>query len=397
MEEHTTRPLIPTEIPKYVRVVPRMEGDLRCLTELLAPEVPPKILARPVKGACVSFCFGDASGDGYGFSASIRGLPELEYEFGKWKEKFSKRASSNLREALNLLQALQHLVEAGKVPPGTDVWIFTDNFVTERAFWKGNAGGKELFEVVLEMRKLEMTGAIFIHVIWVAGTRMIQQGTDGLSRGDFSNGVMLGEAMRTHVPINLSPVARSPKLADWLQSWAKELEASIISPTDWFHNAHQGGNHVWVPAVVVADAALEQLVEIRHTRPWTAHIFVCPALMTMTWRKQLGKVADVLFNVPVGTDVWPTRMHEPLIIGIIFPLPDRHPWSLRKTKLMADAQKELSGVWSADCSREGDYLRELCVRARDVGAMPESLAREVLQTVQERLVPGRAFAERGGR
>jgi hypothetical protein len=40
-----------------------------------------------------------------------------------------------------------------------------------------------------------MDGKLFIHLIWVAGTRMIAQGTDGTSQGDLSNRVMSGKAM----------------------------------------------------------------------------------------------------------------------------------------------------------------------------------------------------------
>jgi hypothetical protein len=44
--------------------------------------------------------------------------------------------------------------------------------------------------MILELRKMEMEGQFIIHLIWIAGKRMIAQGSDGLSRGDFSSGVM---------------------------------------------------------------------------------------------------------------------------------------------------------------------------------------------------------------
>lgn len=42
---------------------------------------------------------------------------------------------------------------------------------------------------------------LFLRVIWVAGTRMIEQGTDGFSRGDLENGVATGVNMLTYVPL----------------------------------------------------------------------------------------------------------------------------------------------------------------------------------------------------
>jgi hypothetical protein len=54
----------------------------------------------------------------------------------------------------------------------------------------------------MRLRKLEMDGHIFIRVIWFAGTRMIDQGTDGLSRGDFTGGVMAGHRFLRFLPLN---------------------------------------------------------------------------------------------------------------------------------------------------------------------------------------------------
>lgn len=392
-----------TELPRYslspptkVRAVPRLRQDLEALERLFSGDVPPKVPVRPSKGACVSFCFGDAAGAGFGFSASIRGIPELEYDFGCWSREFAENSSSNLREALNLLLALRSLMESGKVKRGAEVWIFTDNMVTERAFWKGNASSPLLFEVVLRLRQLEMEGHIFLHVVWVAGTRMIAQGTDGLSRGDFSTGIMAGDEMLHHVPIGSSAFERSPVLKDWVLSWVSPFGAEILSTRDWFHSVHQGKNAVWCPPPAAAAAALQELCEVRHTRPWHAHVFVCPALMTVTFRKQLGKVADILFTVPVGTNIWPSHMYEPVFVGIVFPLPNRFPWTLRNTKLMADARETLSGVWTRDCTREGSHLRELCLQARDLHDMSGSVACELLQTVPHGPLPGGARVERDG-
>jgi hypothetical protein len=61
--------------------------------------------------------------------------------------------------------------------------MFMDNYVTERAYFRGMSKSKQLFNLILWLQKLEMAGELFIHLIWVARTRMITQGTDGVSRG----------------------------------------------------------------------------------------------------------------------------------------------------------------------------------------------------------------------
>jgi hypothetical protein len=51
---------------------------------------------------------------------------------------------------------------------------------------------KMLFDLTLQqLPKLEMEGAIFLHLIWCARTRMIKQGTYGLSQGNLDNGSWL--------------------------------------------------------------------------------------------------------------------------------------------------------------------------------------------------------------
>jgi hypothetical protein len=126
------------DIPKEVEVVPRLKGDVDALLELMADNLPPLVPIRPSNKARVSIIFGDASGKGFGTSVYMQGSPELELDLGIWTMTFSDISSSNVREALNICQGLEEMVVHGSLPPGTEVFVFTDNFVTERAFYQGN-------------------------------------------------------------------------------------------------------------------------------------------------------------------------------------------------------------------------------------------------------------------
>ena len=59
-----------------------------------------------------------------------------------------------------------------------------------------------------------------IHVVRVAGSRMIEQGTDGLSRGMIYEG-LLGARYNflDYLPLNKSAISRYPKVLDWIRSW----------------------------------------------------------------------------------------------------------------------------------------------------------------------------------
>jgi hypothetical protein len=110
--------------------------------------------------------------------------------------------------------------------------------VTEQAFFFGMASRKSLFDLVLSLWKLEMDGDIFLHLIWCAGTRMIKQGADELSRGNLDNEVMIGEHMLKHVQIHLLAVDRAKHLHEWISSWF-DPDAQFFTHEDWYHNAHQ--------------------------------------------------------------------------------------------------------------------------------------------------------------
>jgi hypothetical protein len=225
---------------------------------------------------------------------------------------------------------------------------------------------------------------------------MIKQGADGLSRGNLDNGVMIGEHMLEHVPIHLLALERVEHLHEWISSWV-DPDARFFTPEDWYHNAHQGfACGVWTPPPAIADAALEQLCDARHTRPTTFHVIATPNIMTYLWRKTLRKLADVMFLVPLGNNVWPSSMHESLTIAIVAPLLNRMPWSLRSTKLTSDLEKDMSGVWDTDCRWQGARLRKCWDQATSLGFMSGSLTREWLQAEGSGPVPNSEHKGPGG-
>jgi hypothetical protein len=352
------------DAPPFVKAVPRLRDDLQALEELTETNEAPRVQVRPTATAAAGFMFGDASGVGFGQSLWFLAQEDVDVFYGLWNGEAAEN-SSNWREFYNQVLGVERGLENGKIPEGTEIFLFTDNFVTERAFHRGTSKSRTLFDLVLRLHKLEMQGKLFIHLIWVAGTRMIEQGTDGVSRGDLSNGVMTGKDMLDFVPLDQGVNARAPELAHWF------LEASggdwvSLEPRDWFHDVHtRNGNFLWCPAPAVADVALEQLCETRHTRPWNAHIFLCPALMTSRWRKRLSKVADAMFSVPVGSMLWGAHMHEPVVVALICPLLQCRPWQVRDSNIVVELRDQVSGVWSPCLTRERSGLRKFWKTARE--------------------------------
>jgi hypothetical protein len=123
-----------------------------------------------------------------GFILDMEVKSDLFYRHGHWCDATAE-ASSNYREVKKLVDGLEDLVRSGRVKDAK-VFLFTDNSTAEAVFYHGNSTSRTLFELMLRLRKVEMDGGFNLRVIHVAGTRMIEQGTDGGSRGDLTQGVL---------------------------------------------------------------------------------------------------------------------------------------------------------------------------------------------------------------
>jgi hypothetical protein len=152
---------------------------------------------------------------------------------------------------------------------------------------------------------------------------------------------MAGQDILTFVPLHLDALQREPTLRDWVLSWYPVPSLLWLSPTDWYDTGQLHNHCVWIPPPAAADVAVELLAKSKHKRPCHQHLIIIPHLLTYRWRKMLSKTCDLVFTVPVGTDVWASTHHEPLLIGVAFPLISHRPWRLRGTQLLESAECHL--------------------------------------------------------
>ena len=224
---------------------------------------------------------------------------------------------------------------------------------------------------------------------------MIAQGTDGVSRGYLALGIMAGEAMCSFIPIYQRACERSPKLVEWIKDWSGS-NSIILDPMGWFEKGHDivgwnkgidgferpiissGNTYIWFPPPFAAEFALAEMRKARIKRQTATHIFVCPRLCTSLWMKQLYKAADIVFEVPVGTPEWPKEMHEPLLIGVLFPFIRAKPWQLRSTPKMFAMARKLRGVLGDSEMNGRNLLCQFRIQCQGLRTMPEDVAQQVL-------------------
>lgn len=240
--------------PQKVQAAPRLVDNVEVLMEFFEMEIPPPYFVRGKKTGKVYYGFGNALGSGFGNSFLILG--EVQYEYGQWSSEEVESGSSNWKEAENLYQAIKNLAIRGLLTD-SELFMFTNNLMTENCFTKGSSWSKKLFEIVLAMRKLEFEYGFVVHVVHMSRKRMIQQGTDGISCGDETRGVLAGNEWFTYVPLVQHAFERDALLRDLVHNVTDRLNFVKLTPEGWFDEGHGFGRYIWVPPPAALPAMIE--------------------------------------------------------------------------------------------------------------------------------------------
>ena len=224
----------------------------------------------------VTYVVRDASCLGFGSVSWSRKERKICAMVGVWNDKTRDNSSSNFQEAANLVRRLKIMLEEERLEQGSEVFVFTDNSTFERTYRRGLSTSKLLHEVILELRKIKMSGKLILHVIWFSGRRMIHQGSDGLSRGDFSSGVMGGQDFLKFIPLNKTAFDRKTKLKAWLLN-KKNLGRKLwklAEPDHWFFEVLQDPLDwwIWFPAPAITKIADEQMCKAKLLLPKSSHV-----------------------------------------------------------------------------------------------------------------------------
>jgi hypothetical protein len=349
--------------PDQVKAVPRLRSDIVAMLELCKSQKPPPRRVRARVQGRAYYGFGDASKTGFG--ASIQIGKEIQYQYGQWTSEASESTSSNWKELSNLVDSLDEILTNNDLR-GCEMFMFTDNSTAEAAYWKGTSHSQKLFDLVLRLKKLEAKHDMILHVIHVSGKRMIAQGTDGISRGDHSAGVMRGIPMTAYVPLHIDAFTREPKLREFIEEIGKDLAPTFLEPEGWFDDGHKRGNFIWSPAPAAAEVVVEQLGRARLKRPQSLHIVVVPRLMTGRWRRHLSRGTDFYLKID-WNDLWPLATHhEPVLMFVCLPYESHRPNFRRVNELLDRFRGTMLKDSLSEISSRGrrDFLCQLLVDSR---------------------------------
>ncbi len=233
--------------------------------------------------------FGDGSGTGTGGTFKLPNNVQLQIWKGKWQPSVYHFPSvwkelATLEETLLRLRAAKDKSSVR----GTTVFYFTDNSGVYWIATNGSSKSPNLHKLVTRIRRLELELDCYLQVVHVPGLVLIEQGTDGLSRGVWMSRCQglaaedqLTQAIFNPLPFDrhlveqyishLSQVDRSWSYYHWDQPWKTRDCLGKLT--------------VWFPPPELARQVLSFVLNTWVEDPLhTSGLFFIPRVLETTWR-----------------------------------------------------------------------------------------------------------------
>jgi hypothetical protein len=246
--------------------------------------------------------FGDGSGTGTGGTFKLPTDFKLQMWKGKWRPSVY-HFPSVWKELATLEETLLRLrASADKATVhGTTVFYFTDNSGVYWIATNGSSRSLNLHKLIGRIRRLELELDCFLQVVHVPGLVLIDQGTDGLSRG-----VWMSSCQHLAEEDHLTRAIFAPLPFDrhLIEQYVSRLENHDGSWTyyhwdqPWQTRACLGKLTVWFPPPELAHQVLAFVLNTWMELPQaTSGLFFIPRVMETNWRKLsrfLGEM-DLIF------------------------------------------------------------------------------------------------------
>lgn len=342
-------------------------------------------VARPKKAATLVPSFGDGSGTGTGGTYLLPGSP-LKMWKGKWQV-CVHHFSSNMKELMTLLATLEALASDPQQMKGvkeTTLFYFTDNSTTYWIAANGSSKNLRLHKILESIRAMEVLLETFLTVVHVPGRVMIQEGTDGLSRGIWMSPWHAQIPRPELLSSIFAPLPYDPQLVFqyvnvhvqcWHSTEDRPLHPAfpVWSYQPWDQSPHvmslRGHMSVWFPPPELGRQCLTMVLEAYVEDPLhTAALFFIPRIVPAFWRGLSKQLVELPAVYPHLTPL-PFPPVLPIPITVMY-LPPHHRTMPTRDRLDAPAPPpaarwhqeqaaEMRGVLGASCPPGDDLTMPL--------------------------------------
>jgi hypothetical protein len=241
---------------------------------------------------------------------------------GQWTP-FVFHHSSNWKELKTLLLTLQAIHHARPQQLGrATLFYFTDNSTTYWVCSSGSSRSPELHRLAGQIKFIELELSIELQVIHVPGVVMIQQGTDGLSRGIWASELQPYANQAQLTASIFAPCGPDGAMVDRIvnehklcwPSWNMVHWDKAFDPTLWLHN-----QTVWFPPPEIARQCLCAFMEAWVESPLdTTALFFVPHVLPAFWHS-LSKNITELGSIKASELSSPPPLPIPVIVLYIAP------------------------------------------------------------------------------
>jgi hypothetical protein len=339
----------------------------------------------------------DGSGVGTGGCAYLEDLSSVSTWSADWAPSF-RHFSSNMKELMSVQVAVRRQLRIfnkyGSCLMARRVVLhYTDNVVTAGILRNGSSTNPDLLAVARSIMSMcsEME-AEFI-VVHVSGKRMIEQGTDGLSR-DAKTGPVAAEQWRLALQPIVDPALRST----WHQVLSKLLDAPLVvreqsaAPSELAGACSLFFASPWVVSTLAERILIAQNMDLK-----TMAVVVIPRRCQQLFSRSLRRFV-LLPQVLPGGPLWSESELEPLCVYVLRPFTPPPPltdrYLAKNAKRHRAALRQLRAAHQATLNAEarthGDILRELQLLPHDVqpGPLLAELGRLLAEHAQHGCVQG---------
>ena len=261
-----------------------------------------EVQAHSTAQGSLGVSYGDGSGSGTGGTLQILGRNgsclTMEAWMGTWHTHVHS-FSSNWCELRTLVHTLEREVGGlGRLRHST-LFYFTDNVVSYYIVSGGSSSSPELQKLLRRLKYLELLLKIRLEVVHIPGKHMIDQRTDGLSRGLR----LTGGGFKRTPHAETQRIFEGVPVTDGCISWAQQQILPYLqharcifmdSTSAWTFYQVSGHATLWFPAPEWAHQLMDAVVNAWTEHPWDMEaFFLVPRVFQRTWGRTSKHIHEV--------------------------------------------------------------------------------------------------------